>query len=358
MLVHEQRATPVAAYGGRLAWSHFDPASRKYWLMTRVSGVTTRVGIAPRGSPFDVSLGPDSNGHTVAVFSRCQVERVPLQPPPAPPFWQGADRGCAIHTYDFTTARETAVRAASVAGLSATLPSVWGNTVAFAREDTPGDQNHQSVYIAPLHGAGRARRVHGGETRTAPVPGRLPGGLRMSYYTPTGIALRGQQLAVTWQAILPLKYVGDDYQGDVQIWLGRYRDKRLKLRWDVTVTGQIDKYFYAPTFAANKLWTMLLLTGDSEADVLNYVDLRTGRWARAALPVLNSTKYAVDGFPSLLSLAADGTTLYASRAGGASAYNSCQDTSATPTGPTDCQITQLDPGALAFYSNGRRISYR
>ena len=58
--------TPVSAYGGRLAWSSFDPATKRYALLTQFGGTTTPVPVATRGVPFDVDLGPDQNGDTVA----------------------------------------------------------------------------------------------------------------------------------------------------------------------------------------------------------------------------------------------------------------------------------------------------
>src|SRR4051794_17709033 len=62
------RVTPIAAFGGRVAWSVFDPASRTWSLVSRAGGVTQPVPVAPRRVPFDVDLGPGPDGGTVAVY--------------------------------------------------------------------------------------------------------------------------------------------------------------------------------------------------------------------------------------------------------------------------------------------------
>src|SRR5919108_6024701 len=66
------KPAPVSFFAGRLVWSAFDPATNTYSLMTRVSDVTSAVPVKPRAVPFDVDLGPDRNGNTVAVYSRCR----------------------------------------------------------------------------------------------------------------------------------------------------------------------------------------------------------------------------------------------------------------------------------------------
>src|SRR5437867_11374210 len=63
--------TPVSAHAGRVAWSSYDSTRAAYVLMTRVGGVSTEVPIRPRTVPFDVDLGPDSEGEVIAAYSRC-----------------------------------------------------------------------------------------------------------------------------------------------------------------------------------------------------------------------------------------------------------------------------------------------
>src|SRR6188474_3203265 len=81
--------TSVSANGGRLVWSAYDPATRRYSLMTRFAGVISPVPVEPRSVPFDVDLGPKPNGSTVAAYSRCSLE--PEPPNPA--------RGCDIYEF-------------------------------------------------------------------------------------------------------------------------------------------------------------------------------------------------------------------------------------------------------------------
>ncbi|MEJ7784646.1 MAG: hypothetical protein WKF96_07570 [Solirubrobacteraceae bacterium] len=66
------RDTPIAAYGGVVAWSQHDEATHRYGLTLRYPGgriLAARIPDAAR--PFDVSLGPDARGRTVALYTRC-----------------------------------------------------------------------------------------------------------------------------------------------------------------------------------------------------------------------------------------------------------------------------------------------
>lgn len=67
------RSGPVSAYKGTVAWSKWDPVKGQYRLMltTVKTGKTIMPNIGWRFDPFDVTLGPDSNGKTVALYSRC-----------------------------------------------------------------------------------------------------------------------------------------------------------------------------------------------------------------------------------------------------------------------------------------------
>jgi hypothetical protein len=72
--VHQMlRSSPVSAYKGTIAWSKYDPVKNNYRLMltTVKTGKATMPNVGWRFQPFDVTLGPDSNGKTVALYSRC-----------------------------------------------------------------------------------------------------------------------------------------------------------------------------------------------------------------------------------------------------------------------------------------------
>lgn len=102
----DRTAFPVIdAYGGRVAWSDWDAATRRWRLMEHSAGAARPVPVAPRRSPFDVDLGPDGHGGTLAVYSR----------------------GGRLFSYSFTRGRETALH------VRGTWPAVWGSRVAFVR---------------------------------------------------------------------------------------------------------------------------------------------------------------------------------------------------------------------------------
>lgn len=124
------RTTPIAAYGGRVAWSTYDAQTKLYALTTSVDGVSTTVAVPPRPVPFDVDLGPRSNGAVAATYSRCRFDAPPAE----------RARGCDVYLYDFSTGRETRVVHASAPDASESWPSLWRDTLAFARDydDKPG----------------------------------------------------------------------------------------------------------------------------------------------------------------------------------------------------------------------------
>lgn len=95
------RDTHISAYKGTLAWSQFDAAKGNYRLMlTDVkSGKTTMPNIAWRLNPFDVTLGPDEKGRTVALYSHCDKEGNGES--------GNGDAGCDAYRYDLRKKRET-----------------------------------------------------------------------------------------------------------------------------------------------------------------------------------------------------------------------------------------------------------
>lgn len=94
------RDTHISAYKGTLAWSQLDTASGNYRLMlTDVkSGKTTMPKVSWRKNPFDVTLGPDKKGRTVALYSHCDKEGTGET--------GNGDAGCDAFRYDLRTKRE------------------------------------------------------------------------------------------------------------------------------------------------------------------------------------------------------------------------------------------------------------
>jgi hypothetical protein len=63
--------TPVATFGGRAAWSAYDPVARRYALMTWTAEAGVQaVPVPSRAAAFDVDLGPSAAGAVTAVYSR------------------------------------------------------------------------------------------------------------------------------------------------------------------------------------------------------------------------------------------------------------------------------------------------
>jgi NHL repeat len=135
---------PVSARGDRLVWSQYDPGLRRYVLMTRGGGVTSRVPVRARRAPFDADLGVSPTGHVVVAYSRCATDP-PFNPYRLPSYRQG--RRCIAYAFDFTMRREARLHAAGF------LPSVAGDRIAFARPRGSGSD----VFLRSP--GGRLRRV-------------------------------------------------------------------------------------------------------------------------------------------------------------------------------------------------------
>jgi hypothetical protein len=190
------RNTPIASYGGRLLWSAYDDATKQYVLTTRVNGITTPVPVARRSVPFDADLGPDAQGHVVAVYSRCTREITPSGS--FAPSLYNRGRGCELYEYDFTAARETKLTAANAPAASEFWPTVWRGTLAFGRTyDNKRDDPY--VYTRALAGPGRSvRRAGGPRAACSHSAGRTQcADPRLS--RPEDLELYGRRLAFTWR---------------------------------------------------------------------------------------------------------------------------------------------------------------
>lgn len=186
------RATPIAAYGGRLLWSSYDAAGRRYVLTTRADGITSAVPVAPRSVPFDADLGPDAQGHVVAVYSRCAREIGPSGSF-APPLYNRG-RGCALYEYDFAGARETRLATADAPAASEFWPTIWKGTLAFGRtyDRKPA---YPYIYTRPVAGNARSTRQPGGP-RNQCLRGQCSD---PTLSRPEDLDLYGRRLAFTWR---------------------------------------------------------------------------------------------------------------------------------------------------------------
>ena len=116
-------ATPIDAYHGRIAWSEPSPAG--YRLRGYHDGVVRTMPVAPSATPFDVDLGPERHGRTVAVYQRCV--RALTAPDYQPPL------GCDLYLSDFRRARETPIRHANSKAYDEYYPAIWKGRLVFAR---------------------------------------------------------------------------------------------------------------------------------------------------------------------------------------------------------------------------------
>ncbi len=109
----------VSAYGGTTAWSEYDEETGRYRLALRIKGETTYPKVATRKQAFDVSLGPDRKGRTVALYSRCKKD--------------DETSGCDIYRYDLRAKKETGVGGASRIDEDEVWPAQWRSNFTFVR---------------------------------------------------------------------------------------------------------------------------------------------------------------------------------------------------------------------------------
>jgi len=117
------RDTPVAAYGGALAWSAYDATSDRYALVIRQGNEVALARTAASRRAFDVSLGPDTRGRVVALYTRCRTAAR----------GRTAERYCDVYRYDLRTRREHKLTSVSSPKFDEAWPAQWREHVTFAR---------------------------------------------------------------------------------------------------------------------------------------------------------------------------------------------------------------------------------
>lgn len=161
---------PFSAYGSRVAWWQYDSATRKYRMMTYFNSLTEATPILSRRPPVGSDLGPDANGDTVAVYSRCDR----------------AYPDCDIYRYSFASKRERRLGGAlSTSRYRESFPTIWKSAIAFARTPNRGEKRLTRIYYL---GKSKHQVTH------------LQSGLYEHRYGdgPTGMDLRGGKLVYTW----------------------------------------------------------------------------------------------------------------------------------------------------------------
>jgi hypothetical protein len=171
-------------------------------------GEIETAGVDPRGVPFDVDLGPSEDDGVVAAYSRCEQE--PDEYGAGGVLLRTTGRGCDIFRLDVSGGEETELEGASTEDSSEYLPSIWRDSVAFARVFEQRDGRRGDLpylYVRPLDG-GRSDRQPGGSRGDDGLPG------------PTGLDLYGRRMSFSWEwrdgdrlrSELRLDTVGGDHE--------------------------------------------------------------------------------------------------------------------------------------------------
>jgi hypothetical protein len=117
------RDTPISAYGGLVAWSGYDEATARYRLMIRRGDTNVEQPIAGSRQAFDVTLGPDTRGRVVALYTRCRKPATTLK----------RATGCDIYRYDVASQREHRLASISSPSFDEAHPAQWHDRVTFVR---------------------------------------------------------------------------------------------------------------------------------------------------------------------------------------------------------------------------------
>lgn len=290
VIAHETEPTAVDAYGGRVVWSSYSSKRKSYALKVSYRGRVKRLPLRPRRAPFDVDLGPDAGGRTVAVYSRCRKEDTGGSPEfggfGEPQF----ARGCDLYEYSFATGDERRLRLPGTRSTSEYSPAIWGDTIAFARifERRKGLAGSVPwLYYARLP-SGRARRT--------------PGGTRGDYHAflsddfwdggngPTGLDLHGDRIGFSWEAELDnCPGYGEDFPVEQpEIWVGRLGKPAKRLAYDcwgeTEPQGRII-LFGSPSFDRGRFYYYERRFADSDWSDLRSYNLRTGHRHRGRAPL-------------------------------------------------------------------------
>ena len=181
--------THVSAFRGIVIWSSYRQSSRRWYLVARNGGTTSRVGVPGRSLPFDVDLGPGPRGGVSAVYSRCTSAG-------PNPYQSG---GCNIFRYDFATRREVRLSALYKRGFSATNPAVWKDNIAYVRSaDRPRSADEALPVVMLKRGSHAPVGLHGGSPGT---PELVEGSEYQNVPSVLGIDLRGDRVLYAWDLV-------------------------------------------------------------------------------------------------------------------------------------------------------------
>jgi hypothetical protein len=115
--------TNVSTYGGYTMWSQYEPGSKSWSLWQRTAdGRISRVPVSNANGPFQISLGPDSKGRAVALYTRCRT----------PARGAVAAAGCDAYRYQTHGGKEQKL-SFSARTISEEWPAQWKGSFVFGR---------------------------------------------------------------------------------------------------------------------------------------------------------------------------------------------------------------------------------
>ena len=264
VIASEQAASGISSARGMAIWSSWNARTKNYRLRLYANGVVRTLSVPPRPVVFDVDLGIDHAGRTVAVYSRCRKERST---------WLQAE-GCDLYRLRLATGKEQRLRGRpNTRTASEFMPSLDDHQLAFARRY---EQRGGAAAIAP------SLLLY--DFRTARTSS-LPSGTRGDYISiedePTyggphslRLDLKGTRLAVAWSYV-------DERCGELsksggftsldEIWVMTTKGNRTLVARDTC-----DDYWDIkdnPTLSAD---SVIYMTGHREGErVVRRFDIRT-----------------------------------------------------------------------------------
>jgi hypothetical protein len=183
--VREPVAPAISTHGSLASWSHWDGRTWRLRLR-RGDGRAVTAPVPGQKMPFDVDLGPDAHGRTIAVYSRCRRPARSRASYDAPVPNRASAAGCRLYRYDPVARRERRVALDAQSGASYYFPAVSGRRIAFAVSDAGVRAGKRPASLAWASSTGRIRSLPGGTV----IGG---GGVG-----PTELDLQGDRLAFEW----------------------------------------------------------------------------------------------------------------------------------------------------------------
>jgi hypothetical protein len=261
----EQRATPVAAWAGTVAWSTYDATTNDYHLVvSRNAGAPRRVPVAPSANAFDLDLGTNRSGSTYAVYSRCTTPATDSRPP----------TGCDLFRLSLASGVETRLDTLSSPTWDEREPTIFRGEIAFIRTETRGGATKDVLRIG--------NTISGSHGTTALVKvNRLAGAMTDPELGASRLAyIRADRRGVTRQVHMRTLKAGG---GDKVVYTARSGGAN-----DASIAG-----LSLSDTAASFLWARTNLGSGTGNRIVRYT-ISSGRLAYA----LGSSRYASSAWAS------------------------------------------------------------